>query len=1294
MLTEPRETRGQPPTSSTSSEQSRVSASRSVSWLPSCCADGTLKLSMGVAVQLCFIASLFVLVVSTALLFNYYALILINQTANTYLGTAADQAKVAVSDAVVSYRAAVGRVAGVLSDSLQPDTWDASWELWNIANANVTASWSVEVRAAYVAGAVLCNAMALAASVRFAHVYIRNSTLIGGCIRPQVLQSSAPWVLGDVDWLAPVIFVFDTDNVTSLWADDIAGITDTPGIRTLWMERLRVLLQQSIPRSAATSLQWLAHAVAQTAASQAAPAAVKASPDVEWSHDFPAGATNGTWVVQPAANGTLVDVSIAAVSAPAGSVVELLVCNASATALLVDGALEPVGTTMSQGVSIDLVDAATGAVVAWWASSGYFVEHAASLEVPLIGVHSALAGVPVLYKWVVRVDSGSSIVGSLSQGTTVVFVVSLAIAVAVSMATLFALRLLLNPLAHVRNVIQSAALLKFSSANPSKFPPSILAEMNLVTQSFLRLLVKLRSYRNVLLDAYDASPRSPLRRLGSGSLRSSVVESLSTSFASTMNSADSFAFSDTSSVFDGDDSSSSFSSLSSPTSSRAWVDLGDDETTDVAMRVRDSFKVALAEQHDSGSAENDAEQHVVKVQLAYVSRRHKGRQRQSITMEHTYSDGDVDMLHKFRKDCLRALGLNVFEEVQLHVMCNGVFVVVSSNAQLADAISMARGELVVKVLKCSVKKILSPVALLVDLINFIINIALIALAMQSSRAGTASRLSITVFCGMYCSAFLVNLLVTLLLLKEGQKETRMREWLSQAGLEVSLMLVFCSLNTQHIHFLWSQWSKGLKFNAPRSHRVWKLSIQYSVFGFVFLDLMQLCYKSYRVLESEEYMELSACGLLVGCVSIALSLKKRVDFVVVLVRRWWHGTSNSSDAATHPQSRSDAHGPSIMTMQDDASCVGDDSALLRRPRAGLSSPMQSEDATILLLRHKCGSDATPCAGQSQRGVITSSAAASITLELNRFLSSVMSSARAVDAHILFFFGSEIALVFNFPKAVEHHVHRALKFAFTIKKKFDIERQGDGMGLTTNATISVALVRDTFVFGTLGSSSRKTLQCFADWDQLGRMLDVAESAQLSGVVTTRSCAALLNQRGHGVVPIATPHKVLTSDQYFVELRAPTRRNSLLARRNPARTQLSAHSAVLRCLGVAKDEQRLTLRILTEYATAFLRGNAKNIPAEEGNKRYVRIGGAADVSTDPLHEGGSPLPRRSLPSALRHTSAMWAPVDDADLEDVVCADDIKLADAQSATGRNSASVSGPRRGVSMGRKSLRSLFPDAGL
>jgi hypothetical protein len=1011
------------------------------------------------------------------------------------------------------------------------------------------------------------------------------------------------------------------------------------------------------------------------------------------------------------------------------------VMNISANGQL-SAALNRVAQTSSTGVSIDVVADVNGAVLLWASAAGYYVTpssfiigkglQALSRVVEATGdgaaswrrvVQDGTTSLRSLAAtaWTIRVSSGDSIVGSLARGTYVVIVVCVAISIAVSIGGLMALRLLLNPLDQVHRDIRHASALQFHRIDPSKFPPSILREMNLVTRSFLQLVKKLQSYRSVLMDVYDSSMRS----------RSSSLNSSSDLFLS-MDGSTSFGSSFASSAGTGDDSLSNSSSFVGELSSLAH---GTAEDLEFLSTIRKgSFVNPLLDTEALNPDETELDnKHSLKVQLAYISRRHTGRQRKQATFEHTYRDGAPDMLHTFRTDCLKNLKLSVFEEVRTHVQCNGVYVEVRNDTQLSDAFSVARGELLVRMTKSSVKKVLSPVALLVDLLNFALNIALITLALINTRAGTPARLSINVFFSLYATAFFINLCITLILLKQGQQDPRMKAWLSQAGLEVSLMLIFCALNTQNIHFLWSHWSVGLKFNAPRVHLLWKRGIVYSLFGLVALDLMQVGYKGYRIIEGEDLVPLSVVGLLTACLSIALSFKKRGDFVLYYFNKWRHGTKHATLGGGEPSEE----GQELDSFRNGA-------AWTRRPRAGLSVPMFSEEATIVLFRcciypqDIAASD--PSALQRQHNKVAAS--------LNRFFSLVFSEVTQAQGHVLWFHGTEVAVSFNSPKPLEHHTPKALKCALQIHRGLAQQQlqmatslhvggrsEADVFASHTMPLVA-ALVRDQYLFGTLGGSNKRVFQCFADWDELQRMVNFAESAGHIGIVTQKRCVPHLTSEGVGgnaasiasrrpgktgaTASKASPfldslmyHDVLGVDQVYVEIP--------VVHQGRDTGHVSVLSRVLRPLGILADPADEALSIFTKFVSDFTSAGARiALPMEEtlssSKKKFVTICEDQNIiQAIPSHrrtsaDAASPTSKLPPPSALKkYDPSKTIVLNDSGDEDTDDDEEpgMSAETHQGSSSTNSAhswrrtkpaSTGGAPSGVTIGTRALKKMFPDA--
>ncbi|CUG92134.1 transmembrane protein, putative [Bodo saltans] len=1370
-----------------------------------------LSISLSWCVQWFLVINLTVLVIATSLLFNYYALTLVNDTAESFLYTALWQTQGALdrslsdmSRGITELTLSAGGVTVVNLDNSSDTRWPG-WQSWaspnyGLNNSTQAQRWEPERRLAHVAAVQSCRTMREGTiAIQLAYRLVAPRWL-GGCIRTEFATgtSSGSWATEFVG------FVLYQKRV--VWVQTVLGVTSSKPLMQSWTTLLEGMSWIDDPIELAQLLQavWVLQGLSSPPLSLAIIAVdvvnngtaslVKSAAEEEEEEIGNALVpvvipVNTTWVLEPFSNGTIASINAvqwsrsllqtversdgnSSITTPStndggGSVKNstsrtlsfsssitatrdeyvytdtFTIMNISANGQL-SAALDRVAQTSSSGVSIDVVANGNGAVLLWASAAGYYVSPSSfivnkglqelycTVETMSNGTASWLTGIAqdgttslrhlAANAWTIRVSSGDSIVGSLARGTYVVIVVCVAISIAVSIGGLMALRLLLNPLDQVHRDIRHASALQFHRIDPSKFPPSILREMNLVTRSFLQLVKKLQSYRSVLMDVYDTSMRSRSSSLNSSSdlFLSMDGSSLGTSFASSSNT--------------GDDSLSSSGTFIGELSTS--LAMGTAEDLEFLSTIRKGSFVNPLLDKDALNTE-EAEQdnkHLLKVQLAYISRRHTGRQRKQATFEHTYRDGAADMLHNFRTDCLKNLQLSVFEEVRTHIQCNGVYVEVRNDTQLSDAFSVARGELLVRMTKSGVKKVLSPVALLVDLLNFAINIALITLALINTRSGTPARLSINVFFGLYATAFFINLCITLILLKQGQQDPRMKVWLSQAGLEVSLMLIFCALNTQNIHFLWSQWSVGLKFNAPRVHLLWKRGIVYSLFGFVALDLMQVGYKVYRIIGGEDLVALSVIGLLIACLSIALSLKKRGDFILYYFHKWRYGTKQSTPGAGEP---SEEGGQELDSFRNGATWM-------RRPRAGLSVPMFSEEATVVLFR--C-SIPLPEAPPSSDPVALQRQHNKVAAHLNRFFSLIFSEVTQAQGHVLWFHGTEVAVCFNSPKPLEYHTPKALKCVLQIhrglaQQQLQIAAPHQLAGATFAAPppphtvpLVAALVRDQYLFGTLGGSSRRVFQCFADWDELQRMLNFAESTKHIGVVTLKRCVPHLTTEGvsgGGGVASRAPqsrsggstaakatksspfldslmyHDVLGVDQVYVEIP--------IVHQPRDKRPVSVLSRVLRPLGILADPSDDAHSILTKFISEFTSSGTRTaIPMEEmmnfSKKKSVTIcedqntslsarRGSADVSSP------SSLP----PSALKKSSPSKDIVlsDSEGGEEFTDDDEEPGMSAETRQGSSSTNSAhswrrvkpasprtpngGGASGVTIGSKDLRKMFPGA--
>ena len=628
--------------------------------------------------------------------------------------------------------------------------------------------------------------------------------------------------------------------------------------------------------------------------------------------------------------------------------------------------------------------------------------------------------------WEARVEAGGSVVKSFNTATYVVIVVSVIIGIVVSIVGVVALRMLLTPLRFLKDDMVSASSLKFDAL---RLHTSVLRELNIMYEDFMDMASRLNAYKPFLLEAMN-----PVR---SKSLLSA---------SSTMN---------------GGNSSMTFS-------------------LEMFDKLEDSDGLV------DEAGDEQASQHLIKVDLSYVSRR-TGQIKKAVSFEHQYLDGDDQLKDKFAADCLTNLGLHKFEMVSMEVCSRGVFVKIRTNRQLEEAIATCPGELRVKMKSAVVRKLLSPVSVLVDVANLLINIVIIIFGELSSSPGTAERLSINIFVGLYAFALGVNVMISLWLLKRGKREPKMKDWLAQAGQEVSVMLLICSLNTQHVHFLWSHWSLfGLRFNAPRSFDLWQLCVRWSLFGFFFSDIMQILYKMYRLTDNYSLWVLTAAGLATSVFSIGLSLPKKLSFFAI------------------------ARG------QAPDETFGDEHGALR-PRSGLTHALDAVEATIVLFR------LLPSAS------LSSSLRCSV--EFTAFYTAVFSVVKSNEGSILHFHADEVQAIFNSPKATQFHAAKALKCVLSCQRALH--------DLRLSAVASVA--SDTFVVGYLGSATRKTFQCFGPFDMLQRMNCFAESTRMR-VTATRRVMDTVTTYPAAVSKVFKfhAHDVAADDGMYYEVTSATRKH----------------------------------------------------------------------------------------------------------------------------------------------------------
>ena len=590
--------------------------------------------------------------------------------------------------------------------------------------------------------------------------------------------------------------------------------------------------------------------------------------------------------------------------------------------------------------------------------------------------------------WSVVIQATHSVVSDLERGTYVVVVVSLSVAIAVSIASIMVIRIALAPLAVLREQLDALARLRFNCGISESQQHSFIREIDMMFRSFFILADTLRGYRTVLAECGDAGGAD------------SVV------------------------------------------------------ATGELPRVEE---------------EEEGKKHVIPVTLTYVSRK-RGLVKRTVTFGHTYVDGDENLYFNFVADCLKNVQENKYEVVAIHVLTQSRKVVISGSRQLEEAISTCPGELQATMRKSATRTLLSPVSLLVDLLNLLLNIAFISTVLAAAPTKSA-RLSMYVFLGLYSFTIFVNVAISLWLLKRAQRDHVTMEWLGQAGVEVSVLLLLCSVNTQHIHFLWSHWNLGgLRFNCPRDIWLWSKAVQWSYFGFVFGDLMQLAYKFFLLYSSEDLASLTTASLLMSATSIGLALPKKISF---------------------------------FTLSRKADSQGEEDAPSRQ-RTGNVATLTAQSTTALMVAlHD----------------IASHTQLRIAAECSAFYSNVFALVKSSEGTVLYFHSGVVLAAFNAPKPTHHYNEKALLCALQCV---------DTMQQSFNVRVTAALLCDLVPVGMLGSSTQKNFECLVSEQLLQRMMRFGIAGGIP-VLATPPCAALAGPSFR-----VFPHAVASGDGPYYEVR----------------------------------------------------------------------------------------------------------------------------------------------------------------
>jgi hypothetical protein len=219
-----------------------------------------LSISLSWCVQWFLVINLTVLVIATSLLFNYYALTLVNDTAESFLYTALWQTQSTLeqtlrdmSNSITELTLSAGGATVVNVDNVSDTRWPG-WQLWaspryGLVNSTQAQSWAPERRLAHVAAVESCQVMGEGTvAIQLAYRLVAFGWL-GGCIRAEFATG-----VSSGNWASEFIgFILHQKRV--VWVQAVQGVTSSAIAQQSWTALLEAMQWVDDPQQLSQILQ-------------------------------------------------------------------------------------------------------------------------------------------------------------------------------------------------------------------------------------------------------------------------------------------------------------------------------------------------------------------------------------------------------------------------------------------------------------------------------------------------------------------------------------------------------------------------------------------------------------------------------------------------------------------------------------------------------------------------------------------------------------------------------------------------------------------------------------------------------------------------------------------------------------------------------------------------------------------------------------------------------------------------------------------------------------------------------
>ena len=409
------------------------------------------------------------------------------------------------------------------------------------------------------------------------------------------------------------------------------------------------------------------------------------------------------------------------------------------------------------------------------------------------------------------------------------------------------------------------------------------------------------------------------------------------------------------------------------------------------------------------------------------------------SFEFIYRDDDNGIFTDLVRNCLETVGEHPFQDVKLEAELPGEAhpITVSNTKQLEDLFVLSPYELRIIMSKSNTRNLLTPVMASMDGANFIATIMFTA-GVLSQTSDSDKNISGTTFVFLYFFALVGNLLICLMLIRDASEQEKMHRWIGQSPFEVGITLFMSMFKTQNLQLLWSnlRFGRRLRFNAPMSKELMRRCVVWSLFGFVFCDMMQLSFKVY-ISRKAGFGQTNVISLITSSMAMMFDCIKK--FAVLSL---WQKRAVVNEGMSTTRQRRGA-------QEEHRSC-----------------PLRMRPVSLLLIVHQPPKDIFPSSFH-------------VGVELNRMYELVFAITKHHMGAIVSFSNGEIVVAFNAVRSLPLHTIEAVRCAVSC---------ATALHATGIHSASCVATLDCPV-GTLGSSSRRSFHCFAATRRMHRMVALA-------------------------------------------------------------------------------------------------------------------------------------------------------------------------------------------------------------